>query len=110
MKKIIIVLLLVTMYGCNKDEGYTLKKYHYKVNGFGFNCDAFLKVDGKKIDLNKFRDYKFDSRNSFEVTFTPLNSNYYYQLYVERDNTWHQEEKHDSYLNGVHGEKTYIVK
>jgi hypothetical protein len=110
MKKTLIILALVTLCGCSKEEGYTIKKYNYKVNGYGFNCDAYLKVDGKKIDLNKTRDYKFESRYSFEVTFTPKSSNYVYQLYVERENTWHQEEKHDSYLNGVHGEKTYIVK
>ena len=108
--KIQLLLIVALLVGCSKEEGYTIKKYSYKVNGYGFNCDAILKVDGITIDLNKTKDYKFESRNSFEVIFTPTKSNYNYQLYVERNNTMHQQENHDSYLNGVHGQKTYIVK
>jgi hypothetical protein len=112
MKKTLIILALVTLIGCSKDEGYTMKKYHYKVWAGGFNCDAILTHDGISEDMNAKGTIEFDSRRSFEVKFTPNPASRYYRynLYVERENTWHQEENHDSYINGFHSEKTYIVK
>lgn len=109
--KYIYIILAFTLFGCSKEEGYTLKKYHYKVSGYGFNCDAILTHDGIKVDLNQSTGaIEFDSRNSFEVTFTPTRNNYDYELYVEREGVWHQHETHSSYLNGYKGVKTYIVK
>lgn len=108
--KIQLLLIVALLVGCSKEQGYSIKKYSYKVSGGGFNCDAVLKVDGKTINLNDISEYKFDSHKSFEVTFTPTRSNYHYELYVERNNTMHQQEKHDSYLDGVHGTRTYIIK
>ncbi len=111
--KYLLLILSVALIGCNKEEGYTLKKYHYKVTGYGFRCDAILTHDGKTIDLNQSTGaIEFDSRNSFEVTFTPNSSNHYdYELYVERNGTWHQHEVHSSFQDGYYSTpKTYIVK
>lgn len=111
MKKIILILANAFLFGCSKEEGYTLKKYHYKVYAGGFNCNVLVTHDGITEDLSHsgYIPIEFDSRRSFEVKFSPTRSTYSYELYVERENTWHQKEVH-SIGDGYKGEKTYIVK
>lgn len=111
MKKLFTIALAIIFIGCSKEEGYTIKKYHYKVYAGGFNCNVIVKHDGVTEDLtnNGYTPIEFDSRKSFEVSFSPTSSTYSYELYVERENTWHQHEVH-SLGDGYKGNKTYIVK